>query len=98
TISRKLNNDGTMVEIQPFHSVSFIVPHCLHAGEAGVVLFHQGQQSNSMTLTIVDRPLRPVISGPAVMTMAPSSLPAPPPGTRISDMGWRFEQIGRAHV
>jgi hypothetical protein len=98
TMSRTQNSDGTMSAMQPFQNVSFVVPHGLHPGEAGVVLFHQGKQGNAMTLTIVDRPLRPVISGPAVMTMAPSSLPAPPPGTRLSDMGWRFERDSKVQL
>jgi len=98
TMSREQNSGGTMGEMKPFQNVSFVVPHGLHSGEANIVLVYKSKESNLMTLTIVDRPLRPVIAGPAVMTMAPSSLPAPLPGTRVSDMGWRFERDSKAQL
>src|SRR5437660_5641610 len=87
-MSRERNSDGSTGEMKPFQNVSFVVPHGLHPGAANVVLVYKNKESNLLTLTIVDRPLRPVIAGPAVMTMAPSSLTPPPPGTRVSDMGW----------
>jgi len=97
-MSRTKNSDGTMGEMAPFQSVSFVVPHGLHPGDVQVALLYQGKQSNVMTLTIIDRPLRPVIAGPAVMTMSPSSLTPPPPGTRISDLGWRFERDSKIQL
>jgi hypothetical protein len=98
TMSRTRNSDGTMGEMTPFQNVSFVVPHGLHPGDVQVALLYESRQSNVMTLTIVDRPLRPVIAGPAVMTMSPSSLIPPPPGTRISDMGWRFERDSKIQL
>jgi hypothetical protein len=98
TISRERKSDGTPGEMKPFQSVSFVVPHGLHAGEAQIVLVYQSRRSNTMPLTIVERPLRPVIAGPPVMTMSPSSLTPPPPGTRLSDMGWRFERDSRVQL
>src|SRR6266404_2388460 len=98
TISRTRNSDGTMGEMTPFQNVSFVVPHGLHPGDVQVALLYQSRQSNVMTLTIVDRPLRPVIAGPPVMTMSPSSLTPPPPGTRITDMGWRFERDSKIQL
>src|SRR5882762_3687140 len=77
TMSREPNGDGTLGEMKPFQSVSFVVPHGLHPGDAQVGLLYQGKQSNTIPLTIVDRPLRPVVAGPAVMTMSPSSLTPP---------------------
>src|SRR5882762_7217877 len=77
TMSREGNSNGTLGEMKPFQSVSFVVPHGLHPGDAQVGLLYQGKQSNTIPLTIVDRPLRPVVAGPAVMTMSPSSLTPP---------------------
>src|SRR3977135_3057846 len=68
TISRERNSDGSTGEMKPFQNVSFVVPHGLHPGNVNVVLLYQSKQSNLMTLTIVDRPLRPVIAGPPIMT------------------------------
>jgi len=98
TISRSRSSDGTMGEMTPFQNVSFVVPHGLHPGDVQVALSYRGRQSNDMTLTIVERPLRPVIGGPAVMTMSPSSLVPPQPGTRISDLGWRFERDSKIQL
>ena len=97
-MSRERNSDGTPGEMKPFQNVSFVVPHGLHPGEVQIVLVYQGKQSNSVPMTIVDRPLRPVIAGPAIMTMSPSSLMLPPPGTRISDLGWRFERDSKVQL
>jgi hypothetical protein len=98
TMSREGNSNGTLGEMKGFQSVSFVVPHGLHPGDAQVGLLYQGKQSNTIPLTIVDRPLRPVVAGPAVMTMSPSSLTPPAPGTRISDLGWRFERDSKVQL
>src|SRR6267378_1502320 len=63
TMSREPNSDGTPGEMKPFQNVSFVVPRGLHPGDAQVGLLYQGKQSNTIPLTIVDRPLRPVVAG-----------------------------------
>ena len=92
TMSRERNADGTTGEMKGFQNVSFVVPHGLHPGPAELALIHKGRQSDPIKLTIIERPLRPVVGGPAVITMSPASLPTPAPGTRITDLGWRFER------
>jgi len=98
TLSREPNSDGTPGEMKPFQSVSFVVPHGLHPGAAQVVLLYKDKRGDPMLLTIVERPLRPVIAGPAVITMSASTLSAPPAGTRITDMGWRFERDSKVQL
>jgi hypothetical protein len=97
-MSRERNSDGTPGEMKSFQHVSFVVPHGLHPGDVQIVLVYQSKQSNPMPMTIVDRPLRPMIAGPAIMTMSPSSLTPPAPGTRVTDLGWRFERDSKAQV
>src|SRR5258708_34270323 len=90
TMSRERSSDGAMGEMKPFQNVSFVVRHGLHSAGVQIVLIYQNKQSNTLPVTIVDRPLRPVVAGPPVMTMSPSSLAPPSPATRITDLGWRF--------
>ncbi|MDQ6652234.1 MAG: hypothetical protein M3Y84_05780 [Acidobacteriota bacterium] len=56
------------------------------------MLSYRGQRGNSLTLTVIDKPLRPVVGTTSVMTISPSLLP--PPGARIhgNDLGWRLER------
>lgn len=98
TITRARNPDGTPGEVKPIHNISFVVPRGLHAGNAEVTLYHKGTKANSIPLTIVDRPLKPVIGGPAVITMSPASLPPPSTGTRVGEMGWRFERDSKVQL
>lgn len=91
SITRPRNADGSPGEVRPIQTVSFVVPRGLHPGAANVTLSYKGAKANPLALTIVERPLRPVIGGPAVITMSPSSLPTPPAGSR-NDLGWRFER------
>jgi hypothetical protein len=97
-LSRTRNSDGTMGEMMPFQNVSFVVPHGLHPGEVQVVILYQSKQSNALSLNVVDRPLRPTLGGPAVMTMSPSSLTPPAPGMRVIDLGWRFERDSKVEL
>ncbi len=98
TLTREQNRDGTPGEMKPFQSVSFVVPHGLHPGPAQVVLLYQLKRSDPLPLTIIERPLRPVIGGPAIMTISASSLPPPAAGTRPNDLGWRFERDSKVQL
>jgi hypothetical protein len=85
-------------QMHAFQSVNFIVPQGLHKGEAELMLFYRGQRGNSLTLNVIDKPLRPVVGTTSVMTISPGSLP--PPGTRIqkNDLGWRLERGSTASL
>jgi hypothetical protein len=98
SMTRVKNADGSFGDMKGFQSVSFVVPHGLHSGVADVVVLYQGMQSEPLKLTVLDRPLRPTVGGPAIMTMSPISLPVPAPGTRMTDMGWRFERDSKAQL
>ena len=97
TITRARNADGSPGEVKPIQNVSFVVPRGLHPGNAEVTLSYKGRKANPVALTIVDRPLRPVIGGPAVITMSPASLPTPAAGSR-NDAGWRFERDSKVQL
>ena len=98
TASRTFNNDGSTAEMKRFQNVSFVVPHGLHPGPAQAVLSYKGETANPISLAIVARPLRPAVGGPAIITTSPLSLPTPAPGTRITDLGWRFERDSKVQL
>ncbi len=79
-------------KMRPYQSVGFVVPAGLHAGDADLTLAYRGRRGNSIKLTIVDKPLRPVVGSLGIMTLNSSALP--PPGTRVTenDFGWRLER------
>lgn len=98
-------NDGTkpvartdLLKLRPFQSVRFVVPQGLHPGAAELTLSYQGKNGNSIGLTIVRDPLRPVVSTVSVMTMnASSTLPL---DTRLqgNDLRWKLERGSMAQV
>jgi hypothetical protein len=96
--TRVKNADGSFGEMKGFQNVSFVVPHGLHAGNADITVLYQQTRSEPLKLTVLDRPQRPTIGGPAIMTMSPASLPTPAPGTRMTDLGWRFERDSKAQL
>jgi hypothetical protein len=98
TASRTFNNDGSTAEMKRFQNVSFVVPHGLHPGPAQAVLSYKGETANPISLAIVARPLRPAVGGPTIITTSPLSLPTPAPGTRITDLGWRFERDSKVQL
>jgi hypothetical protein len=98
TASRTFKDDGSTAEMKRFQNVTFVVPHGLHPGPAQAVLSYKGETTNPISFTIVARPLRPVIGGPAIITTSPLSLPAPAPGTRVTDLGWRFERDSKIQL
>ena len=90
--------NSTERKMRPFQSVGFVVPAGFHAGEAELTLAYRGQRGNSIKLTIVEKPLRPVVGSVSVMTLTSSALP--PPGARLkgNDFGWRLERGSTARV
>ncbi|MFL6334002.1 MAG: hypothetical protein ACJ754_11875 [Pyrinomonadaceae bacterium] len=74
--------------------MTFVVPRGLHAGEAEVVVSYLDRKSAPFKFNVVNRPLRPLVGGTAIRSMAPGSL-APPftgdAGTR-ANLGLRFER------
>ena len=90
--------EGPVNQMHAFQSVSFVVPQGLHTGDAELTLSYRGKQANSIALTIVEKPLRPVVGTVTVITISPGSMPAP--GTRLqgNDMGWRLERGSTASL
>lgn len=90
---------GDGVEMKTYVAVSFVVPRGLRPGEAEVVLQYRQRRSNPVRLNVVERPLRPTVGGPSVLTIAPASLPAPPRrGTPVGNLGFRFERGAKAEL
>ncbi len=79
-------------QMHAYQSVNFVVPAGLHTGAAELTLTYRGERGNPITLTIVEKPLRPVVGSVAVMTINAGLIP--PPGTRMqgNDFGWRLER------
>ncbi|HYR74856.1 MAG TPA: hypothetical protein VEM96_03350 [Pyrinomonadaceae bacterium] len=99
TITRETNPDGTVGEVKRLQNVGFVVPQGLHPGEVEVRLSYHDQHSDPVRLTIVERPLRPVVASVPIITITPANVPAAPrPGTRVSDLGWRFERDSKTEL
>jgi hypothetical protein len=82
--------------MKAFQSVSFVVPRALHAGAAEVVVEYRKQRSAPFTLNVVERPLRPVVGGTGIVTIAPASLPPPPRrGDTAPGIGLRLERSAK---
>lgn len=96
------SSNGNIVDVggmkmRPFQAVSFVVPKGLHRGPAEVVASYQGRRGNAVTMQIVEKPLRPVVGGMAVI--ATGGMP-PDRTTRLAgnDLGWRLERGSTARV
>ena len=99
TMTRETNPDGTAGEMKRLQNVSFVVPQGLHTGEVEVRVSYHDQHSDAVGLTIVERPLRPVVASVPIITITPANVPAAPrPGTRVGDLGWRFERDSKAEL
>jgi hypothetical protein len=99
TMTRETNPDGTVGEMKRLQNVSFVVPQGLHSGEVEVRVSYKDQQSDAVRLTIVERPLRPVVASVPVITINPENLTAAPsPGSRVTDLGWRFERDSKSEL
>ncbi len=86
------------MQMRAYQSVNFVVPRGLHIGEAELTLSYRGKRGNSLTLTIVEKPMRPRVASVGVMTINTSSLP--PSGIRFegNDLGWRLERGATVRV
>ncbi|MDT5271911.1 MAG: hypothetical protein QOH49_4097 [Acidobacteriota bacterium] len=83
------------VSLKMFQGLTFVVPRGLHVGEAEVVVSFRGRKSAPFKLNVVERPLRPVVGGTPIKTIAPASIPMPPPAGTVAtraNMGLRFER------
>ncbi|HJQ31734.1 MAG TPA: hypothetical protein VJ866_06140 [Pyrinomonadaceae bacterium] len=80
--------------MKAFQAIGFVVPRGLHAGEAEVVVSYRKQRSAPFKLNIVERPLRPVVGGASIVTIAPASITPPPPrrGEPGPNPGLRLER------
>ena len=79
-------------EMESFQGVSFVVPHGLHPGAAELTLSYRGETDDAITLTILDKPLRPLVASLVVMTVTTSALPPPPSRLEGNNLGWRLER------
>lgn len=80
------------MKMRAVQSIRFVVPGGLHAGETELSLSYKGQTGNSISLTILEKPLRPTVASLAVMTVNTSALPVPGQRLPNSDLGWRLER------
>lgn len=82
-----------------YQNVRFVVPRGLHTGAAEVRLSYRNQWSNTVTLTIMEKPMPPVVGSMAVLAiggMTPERTPAAKPIGR--DLGWRLERGATARM
>jgi hypothetical protein len=91
------NGAGPM-QMRNFQSVSFVVPQGLHTGDVELMLAYRGKHANSISMTIVEKPLRPAVGTVAVITVRPGSMPAPGMKPQGNDMGWRLERGATASL
>ena len=85
------NPDGTFA-MKPFQSVSFVVPKGLNPGEVALALSFRKKHSNTVKLTIVDRPLRPSV---ATLVNVSDGLPAAPAS---GDLGLSLERQSKVEI
>ncbi|MDQ1707310.1 MAG: hypothetical protein QOJ88_521 [Pyrinomonadaceae bacterium] len=78
--------------MRSFQSVNFVVPPGLHPGGAELLLAYRGEPANAVTLTVVEKPLRPMVGNLSVVTIGPPSAPLLPPKAQGRDLGWRLER------
>ena len=97
TLKRETKADGTAGEFVRIQSVTFGVPQGLHPGQVELRVSYGDQTSEPVALTILERPLRPVIASLPIITVGPpNQLNAPK--APVGDMGWRFERDSKAEL
>lgn len=98
TSSRNTVDIGGM-KMRSYHAVSFVVPKGLHPGPAEVVASYKGRRGNSVSMEILERPLKPAVGTMAIMAVGGMPLDrtqqAQPQG---NDLGWRLERGTTARV
>ena len=75
-------------------AIGFVIPQGLHPGEAQVVVSYRNQRTDPATLTILEKPERPAIGGPAIETI--SAAPSSP--SKVSEAGWRIERGSKTEL
>src|SRR5262245_40236384 len=81
-------------KMKPLQSIGFVVPQGLHAGEAQVVVSYRNQRTDPFTLTILEKPERPVFGSPTIETI--SAAPSSP--AAVSESGWRIERGAKTEL
>src|SRR5687768_9574498 len=80
------------IQMRAYHAVSFVVPAGLRPGPAEVVASYKGNRGNPVALEIVEKPLAPVVSATAMLTVGGIS---PERTSQMNvqgnDLGWRLE-------
>ena len=81
-----------------YQAVSFVVPQGLHPGPAEVTASYQGQRGNTISMKIVEKPLKPLVGMTSVLAVG--SMPSDRTPTRIegNDFGWRLERGATARI
>ena len=90
--------DFAGMKMRPYQTVSFVVPKGLHPGPAEVVASYQGQRGNAVAMEIVEKPLRPVVGGMAVVGVG--GMPPDRTQGRLAgnDLAWRLERGSTARI
>lgn len=99
TFTRSETIEETEPERKFLQTVKFVVPRGLHPGESELRLSFRNQWSNSVNLTILDQPMRPVVGTMSVLTMG-GVTPESVPGTKPvgNDLGWRLERAATTRI
>jgi hypothetical protein len=86
-------------ELKMYQGLTFVVPHGLQVGEAEVSVTYRGRRSDAFKLSILERPLRPIVGGVPITTIAPTSIPTPArKGLPLGNPGLRFERGTKAEL
>ena len=84
--------------MRAYQAVSFVVPQGLHPGPAEVVASYQGQRGNTITMEVIEKPLKPLVG--SMSALAVGGMPADRTPTKLEgkDLGWRLERGATAQL
>ncbi len=93
TITRSENAEESEPRREFYQNVKFVVPRGLHTGTAELRLSYRGRWSNTVTFTVLEKPMVPVVGTMSVLTIG-GIAPNRAPGTKPTgnDLGWRLER------
>ena len=84
------------IQMRAYESVSFVVPKGLHPGAAELVVKYKGKRANSITLQMLEKPLKPLVG--TTMIAVAGMMPDGPIKLEGNDLGWRLERGATAKL